>query len=521
VPCAQAPEGDRLVGEVRILENGVLMRLKKYDYTGFQLTGEQDYHGDLARENRYVYKKYAYAQSCPRPTSITHGTWYTPDHGHAQGIGDIAAEHFVYDGYGRETEHTDLNGHKTRREYDALGRLLKEIQPGGASKSRAYYVNTMGSQIASTDERGHKKLLTYTSLGNIKEEYDDTAKVPVARYEYDQFGRIIRETRCDPDTPGQVKTITTRGYDHFDRERSRRTQDRAGSGLYSKSNLYNDWNLLHAKTVNGLAGALSVTTTVVKDPWGQVISKSCGNTRTAYTYDKLGNRRSQSDALGGVTKWEYTFDSQVKKETNALGHSAEAFCNALGQKEYSIDLQGHRTSYHYNGLGHLTGQVGEFDQSGPAEIQYSCDNLGNVLEKRVRRLHGTDQDWSETRYRYDQCGRLTHTVADDNGKGSCTKFEYNAAGDKTRVVTGIVCGSFADWESTMPALGSQPATTYDYDHLGNMTLMRDPQNQTERYIYDALGRLRRKTDRNGGVTTYTYDALDRLTREEAAGKEST
>ena len=79
-----------------------------------------------------------------------------------------------------------------------------------------------------------------------------------------------------------------------------------------------------------------------------------------------------------------------------------------------------------------------------------------------------------------------------------------------------------------------PETNFEYDAVGNLTLLKDPKNNTtqwqydgldrvvlehnvfdkdRRYDYDLVGNLTRVIDRNERKTTYAYDRLDRQTAE--------
>ncbi|WP_330211849.1 hypothetical protein, partial [Pseudomonas sp. AM4(2022)] len=60
---------------------------------------------------------------------------------------------YRYDALGRQVAREDEHGAQTQYQWDAVGRLLKLIQPGGGCREFSY--NPYGKIIAERDELGH------------------------------------------------------------------------------------------------------------------------------------------------------------------------------------------------------------------------------------------------------------------------------------------------------------------------------------------------------------------------------
>ena len=93
------------------------------------------------------------------------------------------------------------------------------------------------------------------------------------------------------------------------------------------------------------------------------------------------------------------------------------------------------------------------------------------------------------------------TSYEDGVADNYTEYQYDAAGNKTGMYTGM---------STPGAYASAPLTQYAYDRFGNMTELTDALGNAESYTYDLSGNMLTKIDRNGAETVYTYDGLNRV-----------
>jgi len=61
--------------------------------------------------------------------------------------------------------------------------------------------------------------------------------------------------------------------------------------------------------------------------------------------------------------------------------------------------------------------------------------------------------------------------------------------------------------------GSTRVTSYEYDNVGQMTKITQPDGSEQNYVYDAAHDLREISDNLGNKVTYTYDAKGNRTDE--------
>ena len=129
----------------------------------------------------------------------------------------------------------------------------------------------------------------------------------------------------------------------------------------------------------------------------------------------------------------------------------------------------------------------------------------------------------ETRFEYDEFGRRTATVYDDDSRtetayddfgnvtaetdalGAVRTFEYDAQGRLTAVVLPEVYDPVT--ETTVA-----PRYEYEYDPFGNRMMIRDPLGHETHFTYDGQGRQLSRTLPSGQTETFQYDERGRQTR---------
>ncbi|MCB5425959.1 RHS repeat protein [Altererythrobacter sp. CC-YST694] len=263
---------------------------------------------------------------------------------------------------------------------------------------------------------------------------------------------------------------------------------------------------------------------------------SAGGT-TGYTYDKRGLLLSETrPASSGRTEYEYDGLGNVRRKIEAAGF-AEA----------------RTTDYVYNKLSRLTQTIGDartvLDQNGhvalngnfsPTEyvaydangnVTRTVDAAGNrtvfFYDKLNRKTHEINAVGAHTVYTYDSNGNVkTISVYEGNGTqpadggadtlapgpvGSVrqTGFEYDSLGQMTssKVLlpsgykTGVWNGS--SWSN---ATTTELVTKHEYDYLGNVVKLTDPENNSTFSYYDGLGRKIAQVDGEGYLTSWSYDA---------------
>ncbi|MCI8624645.1 MAG: RHS repeat protein, partial [Provencibacterium sp.] len=421
------------------------------------------------------------------------------------------SESYTYDGFGRILTRTDGLNHTTTYRYDALGRVTAEIYADKTEKRTAY--DDLQNTLTQTDELGNRTRYAYTGLGKIAQAYAlTTPETLLFSYEYDAKNQLLKEHAYN----GGGTTSTAYAYDAFGRILSKTVNGPAMSQPYEEKYTYEDTydpvkkTRRETKEIVGSGGAPSLITAQVKDEQGQVVEEIGGGYVTRYSYDRMGNRISQTDPgrTESTAEWTYDYAGRVREEKRRQEDgtlaAAETQYNALGEKESFRDFLGNVTRYEYDSAGLLTRQSSDFSGETKAVTRYGYNAAGKVTRMEVLAQGGA---YRRTEYEYDARDRVEYTRQYDGAETFYTQFVYDGAGNKAAVYTGMKSKSTA----------GASKTAYSYDRYGNVTQMVDPEGRTETNRYNAYGRLESRTDRNGIVTAYSYDGLNRVLSENAGG----
>lgn len=350
---------------------------------------------------------------------------------------------FEHDLAGRLIRTTDPVGRQYHNTYDAAGRLTSTETPTG-SVQRAY--DSLGRLLSITDQRGNTRSMTYGSNGALS-------------------------STTNPD--GETSTITT---DSLGRITSEVGAD--GSSIqYGRD----------------LEGKITSTTDAE------------GN-RHQYEYDEFGRFTLRRDPLGLVTTFEHNTHGKIHRVTDALGGTASATFDMSGRKTSVIDVNGSTTTYTYNDQGDVAEEV---DAVGRRRINTYDPLNGNLIYVDDSSSAGSLlRDLS-----YDDAGRLTGILYQE-GFGqpqSLVNYDLDAGGRRTRATVDgrVTTYEYAPSSGLLQAREDQFGNriSYEYDQVGNMTLLTYSDGQSVSYTYDSSSRLISVTDWNGNVTQYTYDGL--------------
>ncbi|MEV6345208.1 LamG-like jellyroll fold domain-containing protein [Actinoplanes sp. NPDC051851] len=363
---------------------------------------------------------------------------------------------------GRSSSATDTT-YLTTYNYDAKGNPLGTTDPLGRTTSTLF---TDGTTIAGYDggyapaglpyrivnAGGGVQGIAYYANGDLAKTMSPSGEVSV--YTYDKLGRKLTETITTGTFPGgRTSTFT---YD---------------------------------------AQGLVLTET---DP--PVTNRVTGAVHTAVTtntYDADGNMTSQTtaDSTGGD-----------------VARTQTVTFNSLGQKDSQTDAVGKSTNFTYNAYGQV---ILETDSDG-GSTAYDVDAEGNVLSETMKGWTGdpnnpsTASDLVTETNVYDPDGRLASTT---DAMGRTTSYTYTD-NDLTAKVT------ITDGTSTYV----QEQNSYDYD--GNLTTQLTNNGKTKTvFAYDAAGRQTTTTVDPSGVnrvTTNVYNVTDNvITTTQAVGTGST
>ena len=414
---------------------------------------------------------------------------------------------------GKVKQTTDPNGRVFQTVYDGLGRPVTIKQPDIASPSTlvtktayTYTDNTVPISIRQTD---YLNAATSTDLYSY----------------FDGFNRL-KQTRktAETDYAVQDQTYNTRGllasksFPYFSSGLSY-TSPSGTTALFTR---YTYDPMARVLTVANAVG----TTTTVYDDWKTTVTDPNGEVKHLYD-DAFGNlaRVDEIATSTQTTTYAYNGLNKLTKITDALGNVRNFGYDGLGRRTSAEDLHAigdgtfGKWFYEYDNADNLASTTDSKSQN----VRYTYDNINRVLTEDLYGVGST-----EIAYGYDTCAegkeRLCHATTTD----AVTTFAYNALGLPNM--------------ETKKVGGTNYATSYAYDRLGNITDITYPDSSIVKYAYNGAGQVETVTRKpaasgtyltaisdidyaptgaithkefgNGVISDYTYDAnaLYRLTR---------
>ncbi|MEK8020016.1 MAG: RHS repeat-associated core domain-containing protein, partial [Candidatus Parabeggiatoa sp.] len=365
---------------------------------------------------------------------------------------------------GRQSLVTDKLGRVTQLYYDGRGNVITRVDPLGNIRYSTY--DQFGNQLSAIDPLGNATFFKYDDKFNLLEQKD--AEGNVVKYTYTEQSK--------------EKTLTDARGNTFEN-----FYDNQGNLIKIKDPKGHEISIMLEKgLITSVRDTNDNVTKFTYDKSGNKLTETdpLGNTVT-FTYDSNGNELSYSskrtDASGSqvveTTFYEYDKRKRLIQTTDAFGNKTKTEYNTLGQEVAYIDANGRRTDYKYDTYSNL------------AEIRYpdgtketrNYDVEGNLLS--VTNVAG-----QTTRYEYDKLDRQIKVIYSD---GSVSQTQYDAAGRKVAQL---------DENSNR--------TEFKYDKVGRRIQTKNALGQITSNAYDADGNLVSKTDNNGNTIAYQYSALD-------------
>ncbi|MFC1572742.1 RHS repeat-associated core domain-containing protein [Candidatus Eisenbacteria bacterium] len=363
---------------------------------------------------------------------------------------------YEYDDAGNRTATIDPQGNRTQFEYDPNGRMVKTIDPLGRETEYIYDSGLAGGGCCRTGGANDLLLALVNAAGDT------------THFEYDEMGRRIATidplgniSRTEYDTEGRV----TRNYDAEGRWISYE-YDKVGNMIARSDSLDRTYAYEYDSRNRR-------TKEIQPDPL---------NYETTYIYDGVGNLTFLVNANGDSTAFTYDLLGQRLTETDPLLRTEEFHYNSLDLVDWSLSAKGDTTFFVYDDLGRLTAKT--FPVGG---VAYVYDAAGNatLIEDDDSRLVMT----------YDPNNRLETVTTGNPGNPldlqpvTMIEYEYDESGQKVTMID--------------PELGQ---TGYRYDLNGGLDSLITPDAELFLYERDKLGRAVNLTRPNGTTTAYGYDA---------------
>jgi YD repeat-containing protein len=431
---------------------------------------------------------------------------------------------WTYDDDNRQVIYTGENGVATEVEYDGLGRIVVEKQPGDANVLALYTAyDSLGRVASETDALYHTTSYRYDGLGrktntiftdsssqrtwyvdagplpvNISMMFDLTPPneydgLPWVRWErhddeegqsiyrgYDVVGRLVWEAG-NLDYVLGIWEITWFEYDRFDNLIA--SYIRRDTSGWDKTAY--EYDLFKTPTVLDMPGSTESIHTYTYDSRGLKTSEDSGTTSPiAWQYDEHG--RPTKVVYGSTTEVRFAYEKEdqldkvvAKVVVGGVEQSAVTqvfnLRGWLASERWAFDNKTYTLGYEYDDVGNVT----KIDYpEGYTSIGYNPKNLPIQI--------GREADLPLGQFTYEANGLLQSTLY-SNGVG--TQYTYT---DRNRLQT----------------LSSVPLSLgYSYTLSGNVQSIND-HGVTLYYSYDGANRLvssETKTPNGVVAGSYTYD----------------
>jgi RHS repeat-associated protein len=392
--------------------------------------------------------------------------------------------HYVRNAFGDTTQITDADGHVTELEYDHNRTVVKVTDPDDKELSTTFDAGDRPIAVHYPD--GTSTTSTFDAAGRLTARTNRAGKQTT--YELDALGRFSQTT------------------DPMDRHTSYSYDDGGRLASTTKPN---------GKTIHYAydgAGALTDVVYPDGDPQdvhlaydedGRRTQVSDETGTTTFAYDAFGRTTSVTDGSGARVGYGYDGAGQMTSIDYpvAQGQPAKTLTrtfSADGELESVTDWNARQTTFDYDADGGYAGA--SYADSGVAD-QITRDATGAITDMQV--TDGTD-DLGAFAYTRDELGRVassttsglpgdgTRSYARDSadrliGAGGQT-YEYTAAGAITKL---------------------DGADEARYDDAGQLSSI-DVDGGTREFDYDAEGDRIVSRLLNGPATTYDYDVLGQV-----------
>ncbi|OCC22946.1 hypothetical protein MB02_14365 [Croceicoccus estronivorus] len=341
----------------------------------------------------------------------------------------------------------------------------------------AQALETQSSGLAGTEARTQ---FVYDNRGQLTRVTD--AQGYFETFGYDAFGRRVSQTAKSSTSPVTAGATTTYTYDK--------------RGLLLSETLP-----IASRTSSGSVQSSTVINRYFYDARGNRIktveADGLNEERTTeYTYDNLDRLiETRRDSISGLA-----INTSSKAVSSVSGRPTETIAyDALGNVIRTVDAAGAKTVFFYDDLNRKAVEINALG----TYTAYEYDANGDVTRVRV----------------YDQTSNVPATGGQEsqapnapNGTSRETQFSYDNLGRMTESrVIGVTTGgaSGSNWNSS-----SQPiSTSYEYDYLGNLVKVTDPNGNKTWNYYDRLGRKTAQVDGQNYLTRWTLDFEGNVTEE--------
>ncbi len=384
---------------------------------------------------------------------------------------------FAYDENGNLQTATDPLDRKTTYSYDALDRLVKQVEPVSETESiiTSFGHDAAGNRTRFTDGRQNKTVYTYNTLG-LRESTREpqTAEHPELA---DRTWTTTYNAAGDPVSeraPGGV--VRDRTFDAMGRLKK---ETGSGAEAATTDRVY-DYDVL-GRMIS--SSSVEGTDTFTYNDRGQLLTAAGPGGNVSHEYDDDGNLTVRGDA-SGTARFSY-----LKGRTNTVQDSVTGLTQSMAYDNAGLlkttDMgNGRKRTYDYDDAGRLAKDT----VAGAASVAYTYDRADRVASKTTT---GTAAAGQQT-YDYDYAGRLKSWTS----PAGTVNYGWDAAGNRTRA------GDAVSTYDERNRLRTDGEAVVSHNARGGVTSRAGTTAS-----FDAFDRMVKQ-----GSTSYSYDALDRVAK---------
>ncbi len=442
------------------------------------------------------------------------------------------SQQYSYDPNNNLTEAVDRNGNKTKFSYDELNRVTQILDAKDGKTQYAY--DALGNKLSLTDANSHQAQFAYDKLDRLIKTID--AEGNQTKFEYDANSNLTKKI------DGNNKPMSY-GYDELNRviKEINALNQTTNYEYDNEGNLTSKVEADNVKTGYNYDKAYRLTDAILNQN-SQIKPAVDTNVKTSYSYDPNGNLTSITDPNNHQTKFFYDAMNRQIKEVDANNNTWQYAYDKAGNKTTRMDANGLGTNYLYYPDNQLKAiDYGPRPETGNkmSKISFQYDPNNNKIS--MKDTLGTS-NWS-----YDA---LNRTILAKDSLGKELSYNYDAVGNNTGIK--YPDGTNVAYEYLKNNwLSKADSTTYERDHVGNVTKVNNSNNTNSIYSYNDIYQVTSITNNaagkinssfkysynNVGLRTevqqhydwrqpedvnqkYSYDSLRRLTGSVETGKRS-
>jgi YD repeat-containing protein len=388
---------------------------------------------------------------------------------------------------------TNHFGRKLELRYNAMGQLIKLIDPAGGEIKYGYDSSANLNKVTWQDGASRQYLYASPATGRLTGVIDEMG-VRIGTYAYDNQGRVVSTEKAN----GADKLTLLYNVD--------------------KSTSITDYTPsptgVGAPTATTRTHRFAIAQGVVRPASVTAPCPVCGNTAASITYDASGNVTQRTEHDGTVTKLAYDSKNRETSRIAAFGTAAAKTYTTQWHATWNLPTLRAEplkiTAYTYDAKGNLTGQadtpttdvngskgaVGVRDLAKPLLADgwvFDANNLTLTFISKSTTSGASSTVIKDYRYAYDQFGNEVTTRNALNSKSRTVVFNSDGLPISGSLNTGIL---------------------FSYQYNVNGFLIKEKWGSDVIKInWNNSGRFNRIDHPNGSYTLYQYDSSGRYLTE--------